>query len=75
MQYFKFIACTILFIPRNKTLFEFLFYAGIIGAIQAFLTPQINYYDDSLYRYIEYHVTHAGIILLPIYMFQHLNYK
>ena len=69
------IACTILFIPKNKTLFEFLFYAGIIGAIQAFLTPQINYYDDSLYRYIEYHVTHAGIILLPIYMFQHLNYK
>ena len=69
------IACIILFIPKNKTLFEFLFYAGIIGAIQAFLTPQINYYDDSLYRYIEYHVTHAGIILLPIYMFQYLNYK
>ena len=40
-----------------------------------FLTPQINYYDDSLYRYVEYHITHSGIILLPIYMFQYLNYK
>ena len=53
------IACTILFIPKNKTLFEFLFYAGIIGAIQA-LTPQINYYDDS-YTDILSIVTHAKL--------------
>ena len=45
------IACFILFLPKNKTLFEFLFYAGIIGAIQAFLTPQINNFDGTNYEY------------------------
>ncbi len=69
------IACFILFIKKNKVLFEFLFYAGIIGGIQAFLTPQINNFDGSYYEYIEYHFSHAGIILLPIFMYNFLNYK
>lgn len=69
------ISCFILFLPKNKRLFEFLFYAGIIGAIQAFLTPQINNFDGSLYEYLEYYISHAGILLLPIYMYKNLNYK
>ena len=69
------IACFILFIKKNKVLFEFLFYAGIIGGIQAFLTPQINNFDGSNYEYIEYHFSHAGIILLPIFMYNYLNYE
>jgi hypothetical integral membrane protein (TIGR02206 family) len=69
------ISCFILFLPKNKRLFEFLFYAGIIGAIQAFLTPQINNFDGSSYEYLEYYISHAGILLLPIYMFKNLNYK
>ena len=69
------IACFILFIKKNKVLFEFLFYAGIIGGIQAFLTPQINNFDGSYYEYVEYHFSHAGIILLPIFMYNFLNYK
>ena len=56
-------------------MFEFLFYAGIIGGIQAFLTPQINNFDGSNYEYIEYHFSHAGIILLPIFMYNYLNYE
>ena len=69
------IACFILFTKKNKVLFEFLFYAGIIGGIQAFLTPQINNFDGSNYEYIEYHFSHAGIILLPIFMYNFLNYE
>ena len=68
------IACFILFTKKNKVLFEFLFYAGIIGGIQAFLTPQINNFDGSFYEYVEYHFSHAGIILLPIFMYNFLNY-
>ena len=56
-------------------MFEFLFYAGIIGGIQAFLTPQINNFDGTHYEYIEYHFSHAGIILLPIFMYNYLNYE
>lgn len=69
------IGCFILFLPKNKTLFEFFYYAGIIGAIQAFLTPQINNFDGTNYEYIEYYISHGGILLLPIYMFNNLGYK
>lgn len=69
------IGCFILFIPKNKTLFEFFYYAGIIGAIQAFLTPQINNFDGTNYEYIEYYISHGGILLLPIYMFNNLGHK
>ena len=69
------IACFILFTKRNKVLFEFLFYAGIIGGIQAFLTPQINNFDGSTFEYISYHTSHAGIILIPIFLLTNLNYS
>ena len=69
------IACLILFIPKNKTLFEFFYFAGIIGAIQAFLTPQINNFDGTNYEYVEYYISHGGILLLPIYMFNNLGYE
>ena len=69
------IACFILFIPKKNRLFEFLFYAGIIGAIQAFFTPQINNFDGSNYEYLEYYLSHGGIMVLPIFMFKNLGYK
>ena len=69
------IACFILFIKKNNVLFEFLFYAGIIGGIQAFLTPQINNFDGSNFEYIDYYFSHAAIIIVPIYMYAFLNYK
>ena len=69
------IACFILFIPKKNRLFEFLFYAGIVGAFQAFFTPQINNFDGTNYEYLEYYLSHGGIMLLPIYMFKNLGYK
>ena len=69
------IACFILFTKRNKVLFEFLFYAGIIGGIQAFLTPQINNFDGSFFEYFSYHFSHGGIIFLPTFMYLYLNYE
>ena len=69
------IACFILFTKRNKVLFEFLFYAGIIGGIQAFLTPQINNFDGSFFEYFSYHFSHGSIIFLPIFMYLYLNYE
>ena len=69
------IACFILFIKKNNLLFEFLFYAGIIGGIQAILTPQINNFDGSNFEYIDYYFSHAAIIIVPIYMYKFLNYE
>jgi len=69
------IACFILFIKKNNLLFEFLFYSGIIGGIQAILTPQINNFDGSNFEYIDYYFSHAAIIIVPIYMYKFLNYE
>ena len=41
------ICCVIMFLPVNKRqfLFEFLFYCGIIGGVQAILTPALEVYQ------------------------------
>ena len=69
------IVCIILFIPKNQKLFEFLFYCGFWGGLMAILTAQINDYDGSLFKYIQYYTSHGTIIFMPLYMFYHLNYK
>ena len=74
----NFIACFILFVPKiskENKFFEFLYYAGIIGAFQAFFTPQINNFDGSNYEYIEWYLSHIGIMLLPIYMLKNLGFR
>ena len=74
----NFIACFILFVPKiskESKFFEFLYYAGIIGAFQAFFTPQINNFDGSNYEYIEWYLSHIGIMLLPIYMLKNLGFR
>jgi len=69
------IVCVILFIPKNKKLFEFLFYCGFLGGLMAVLTPQLNYYDGGLFMYFEYYIDHGTIILVPLFMFYHLEMK
>jgi len=65
----------ILFITKNKKLFEFNFYGGVLGGIVAILTPQINDYDGSNLEYMIYYLSHGLIILIPLYLFYYLNYK
>ena len=69
------IVCFILFLPKNQKLFEFLFYCGFWGGLMAILTAQINDYDGSLFKYIQYYSSHGTIIFMPLFMFYHLGYK
>ena len=69
------ITCFILFVPKNQKLFEFLLYCGFWGGLMAILTAQINDYDGSLFKYLQYYLSHGTIILIPLYMFYHLGYK
>ena len=62
------IVCFILFIPKNQKLFEFLFYCGFWGGLMAILTAQINDYDGSLFKYVQYYTSHGTIIFMPLYM-------
>lgn len=69
------IACVILFIPRKQYLFDFFFYCGIIGGFMSIYTPQINFYEGSLYHYLEYYVAHLIIIVLPLFLYYHLDFQ
>ena len=65
----------ILFIPKNKSLFEFIFYTGVIGGAVAIITPQLVKYDGSFTQYIIYYLTHALIILIPLYLYYYLKFE
>lgn len=69
------ICICILFIPKNKKLFEFNFFGGVLGGFVALLTPQINDYDGSILEYSVYYLQHGMIILIPLYLYYYLNYK
>ena len=53
----------------------FLFYCGLWGGLMAILTAQINDYDGSIFKYLQSYSSHGTIILIPLYMFHHLEYE
>ena len=69
------ICCMLPFVKKKDKLFQFVYYTGVIGGIMAILTPQMNYFDGSLRYYLNYYVSHSLIIVLPIFMFLHLDLK
>ena len=69
------ICCVLPFIKNKDKLFQFVYYTGVIGGIMAILTPQMNYFDGSLRYYLNYYDSHSLIIVLPIFMFLHLDLK
>ena len=69
------ICCFIGFIKNKQLLFEFLFYAGIIGGLLSLLTPQIILYKELNFFYIMFYFKHASIITIPIFMRFYMNMK
>ena len=69
------ICCFIGFTKKNQLLFEFLFYAGIIGGMLSILTPQITLYNEYYFFYIMFYFKHASIITIPLFMRYGLNMK
>ena len=67
------ITCFILFVKKKQFWFEFLFYAGILGGLNALLTPLIDNYTGKNFFYIEYFYSHTSIIILPLYMYYFMN--
>lgn len=69
------ICCFIGFTKKNQLLFEFLFYAGIIGGMLSILTPQITLYNEYYFFYIMFYFKHAAIIAIPLFMRFRINMK
>ena len=58
----------IMLLTRNYTLYEAVYFAGIGGAAQALLTPNIGIYGYPHYRFFEQMVSHASILTAAVYM-------
>ena len=60
------IAAILLLWTGNKHLYEFVFYAGIGGAIQAIATPVLDM-GYPHFRFFHFFYTHVGIIITALY--------
>jgi hypothetical integral membrane protein (TIGR02206 family) len=67
------ITCFILFIDKKQFWFEFLFYAGILGGLNALYTPLIDNYTGVDFFYYEYFYSHTSLIILPLYMYYYMG--
>ena len=53
----------------NRNLYDFTYFLGIAGALQAFLTPaDASMYDIPHYRIMQTLIAHGLLITIPIYM-------
>lgn len=64
----------IMLLTRSRWLYPFLFLAGIAGALQALITPNLSY-EFPHFRYFQFFISHAAIILASLYMTWIEGYK
>ncbi len=57
----------IMLITRNRLIYQLVYFTGIMGAIQALLTPNLGY-PFPHFRFFHFFIGHMGIILAALYM-------
>lgn len=55
-------------IKKNKTIYEFAYFMGIAGALQALFTPDIGIYGFPHYRFFQTFISHGLLVTAAIYM-------
>ena len=53
---------------RNQFAYECLFYWGLAGALQSFLTPELNLGKSDFILYLDYFISHGGIIFSALFL-------
>lgn len=56
----------ILIFTKNKTIYSFVLYTGVLGGIISLLTPIIGY-DSHYFRYYQFYIAHTLLIITPLY--------
>ncbi|GLX66102.1 YwaF family protein [Paenibacillus glycanilyticus] len=64
----------IMLLTRSRLLYQIVFFAGIGGAMQAMLTPDLAY-PYPHFRFFHFFIVHIAIILAPLYMTWIDNYR
>ncbi|WP_019635950.1 TIGR02206 family membrane protein [Paenibacillus fonticola] len=57
----------VMLLTRNQLLYQILFFAGIGGALQAWLTPSLDF-GYPHFRFFQFFIAHGAIILASLYM-------
>jgi hypothetical integral membrane protein (TIGR02206 family) len=55
-------------IKKNYSIYEFVYFLGIGGALQALLTPEVGIYNFPHFRYIQTFLSHGLLIGAGVYM-------
>jgi hypothetical integral membrane protein (TIGR02206 family) len=55
-------------LTRNTLIYEFVYFMGIAGAMQAFLTPEAGQYGLWHFRAMQTLIVHGTLIVTPIYL-------
>lgn len=58
----------LMLITKNRTIYEFMYFIGIGGAIQALFTPDLGIYGFPHFRYFQTFTSHGLIVTSAIYM-------
>jgi hypothetical integral membrane protein (TIGR02206 family) len=60
-------ASAFMLVTRNYTIYEFVYFLGIGGAIQALLTPDLGIYGFPHFRYFQTFISHGLIVTSAVY--------
>ncbi len=55
-------------ITKNYSIYEFVYFLGIGGALQALLTPELGIYNFPHFRYIQTFMAHGLLVSIAVYM-------
>ena len=58
----------VMLVTRNYRIYEFAYFMGIGGALQALLTPDLGIYGFPHYRFFQTFISHGLIVTSAIYM-------
>ncbi|MBQ4865850.1 TIGR02206 family membrane protein [Priestia megaterium] len=53
----------VMLITKSRLLFYFVYFAGISSSVQAMITPDLGGYAYAQFRYVQFYVSHGGVVL------------
>ncbi|ETI66325.1 YwaF family protein [Neobacillus vireti] len=69
------ILAIVMLLTRSEKLFQFMYFAGLGSSIQAILTPDLGRFSFPHFQYIEFFVSHGGVVLACLFMVAAFHYR
>jgi hypothetical integral membrane protein (TIGR02206 family) len=69
------IIAIVMLLTKSNNLFQFMYFAGLGSSIQAIMRPDLGKYSFPHFRYLEFFVSHGGVILACLFMVAVFKYS